>query len=123
MTTNTFFPSINSNYIKPAPGISLFKRFIAWCSGKEEERLLWQGIILGIHACVLTPVALLMAVLAGTGNYLYIPVIIAITINVISNLAALPTKITIPVFFFSILIDLGVIAAAVIFGMDFSGSF
>lgn len=123
MTTNTFLPAFGSNYIKPVQGTSIFKRFITWCASKEEKRLLWQGITLTVHGCILTPASMLAALLAGVDNYLYIPVIIAIAIAFISNLAALPTKITIPVFFLSVLIDLGVITAAIISGMNFSSLF
>jgi hypothetical protein len=123
MTTNTFLPTLSSNFTKPAGSTSVVKRFMAWCASKEEKRLLWQGVTLSVHGCILTPVSLLAALLAGVDNYLYVPVIIAIAIAFISNLAALPTKITIPVFFISVLIDLGVITAAIISGMNFSGLF
>lgn len=123
MTTNTFLPPASGNYIKPVSGTPFLKRFIAWCASKEDKRLLWQGVTLSVHGCILTPVSLLAALLAGVDNYLYIPVIIAIAIAFISNLAALPTKITIPVFFLSVLIDLGVITAAIISGLNFSGLF
>lgn len=120
MTTNTFLPTISSKYIKPVQGISLFKRFINWCASKEEKRFLWQGVTLTFHGCILTPFAMLAALLAGVDTYLYVPVVMAIAITLIVNLAALPTRIIIPVFFLSLLIDLGVIAAAVITGMNFS---
>ncbi|MFT3678735.1 MAG: hypothetical protein QM791_00595 [Ferruginibacter sp.] len=123
MTTNTFLPSIAGKYAEPVQAVSFFKRFINWCASKEEKRFLWQGVTLTVHGCILTPIAMLAALLAGVDSYLYIPVIAAIAITFITNLAALPTKITIPVFFLSVLIDLGVIAAAAITGMNFSSLF
>lgn len=123
MATTTLTSSISSGYVKPVSGISLINRFSAWCASKEEKRIFWQGTILTLHACFLTPVSFVAAMLAGVDHYLYIPVIIAIAITVISNLAALPTRITIPVFFLSILIDLGVIIAALFYGLNFSGLF
>lgn len=111
MATNTLIPAINNSYIKPLAGTSLMSRFINWCNAQQNNRLLWQGVILAVHGCILTPIAMLFSLQAGADSYLYIPVIIAMAINLIPNLAALPTKITIPVFLLSILMDLAIIVA------------
>jgi hypothetical protein len=42
-------------------------------------------------------------------------VIAAMTMSLVTNLAALPTKITIPVFFFSLMIDVAVIINCIAF--------
>jgi hypothetical protein len=123
MTTNTFLQSIESSYAKQELGISFYNRFMAWCGTQQKDRLLWQSIILSVHGCVITPIVLMLSLLAGVEHYLYIPVIVAMAINLIPNLAALPTKITIPVFLLSVLIDILVIAAAVVLGMDISSAF
>jgi hypothetical protein len=41
----------------------------------------------------------------------------------VTNLAALPTKITLPVFFLSVLIDLGIIIASLFQGFAVSNGF
>ena len=47
---------------------------------------------------------------------------LAVILTLIKNLAAMPTKITIPVFFVSIFIDIAIIAYFVIIGFDISGT-
>ena len=42
--------------------------------------------------------------------------------TVITNLTAMPTRITIPVFFFSVLLDLVIIVTCIIIGFDVSGT-
>lgn len=54
-----------------------------------------------------------VVVLAGN-HFIFWPFVIgAMGITLIVNLAAMPTKITIPVFFFSVLVDLAIIAACI----------
>ena len=50
-----------------------------------------------------------------TGNnlYLFVLAIAAMGMTLVTNLAALPTKITIPVFVLSILIDLAIVISCV----------
>jgi hypothetical protein len=43
-------------------------------------------------------------------------------ITLVTNLAAMPTKITIPVFFLSVLVDLVIIASCIAIGFDASGT-
>jgi len=88
---------------------SAFSRFITWCESQEKYRFGWLGGILAIHGCALTPITLFAVVLFGTNFALYIIALIAIALPVITNLAAMPTKVTIPVFFLSILMDVAVI--------------
>lgn len=112
MTHDTFIPVINHTYAKPAAHPSVIHRFAAWCNAQQSNRLLWMGAILALHGCVLTPAAMLLTLMGSGSGYLFIGVIIAMAMNLIPNLAALPTKITIPVFMLSVLIDVLVIAAA-----------
>jgi hypothetical protein len=52
--------------------------------------------------------------LSGNSMFLWALVIGAMTMTLVTNLAALSTKITIPVFFLSILIDLGIIVSSIV---------
>ena len=113
MTTHTFSPALGQHYTK-AQGHSIVSRFTTWCNKQQHNRMLWQAIILTLHGCVLTPVTMLVSIQGGTDNYLYIPVIAAMAVNLVPNLAALPTKITIPVFLLSIVMDLVIIAAVLL---------
>lgn len=69
--------------------------------------------ILG-HATIFTIVTLGVVTLLGNVFALYIIVCCAMVMSVVVNLAALPTKYIIPIFFLSLLVDLGVIATAVL---------
>ncbi|HEX6845727.1 MAG TPA: hypothetical protein VF144_02060 [Chitinophagaceae bacterium] len=93
--------------------VSTWKKFINWCNGQEKYRLGWLAAALTIHGCVLTILTMFVVVLAGN-HFIFWPFVIgAMGITLIVNLAAMPTKITIPVFFFSVLVDLAIIAACI----------
>ena len=92
--------------------ISLPTRFFKWCSGQEQYRLAWLAAILAIHGCILTPITVL-ALFAGGNSIVMWPFAIgAMAMALISNLAAMPTKFTIPIFFLSVLIDVALITVS-----------
>jgi hypothetical protein len=66
---------------------------------------------------------ILAVVMAGNSLGLFMTATAAMAITLIVNLAALPTKITIPVFLFTILVDLGIIAACAYIGFTPSMAF
>lgn len=106
-----------------APGLSRERKksftgqFLAWCQSQEDERMLWLGFIVGGHGCVFTPLTLPFIILAGNHPIFWAFSIAAITMALVVNLAALPTKIIIPVFFLSLLIDLFVIVNCIAIGL------
>ena len=104
----------------PVKSISPLKRFINWANSQEKNRFLWLALGIVGHGCVLTIITMMSIMFAGN-NFIYWPfAIAAMTMTVVSNLAALPTKYTIPVFFLSIIIDLTIIALCI--GHGFSAS-
>ena len=107
MATTTLTHSLTRNYTQP----TLFTKFINWCENQQENRILWIGLALGGHGCIITPLTIFAVVLAGNSLALFMTAVLAMAITLIVNLAAQPTKVTIPVFILTILIDLGVIAA------------
>lgn len=89
--------------------VSIIRRFFSWCTHQENNRLIWLALIITAHSCVITPITLGFVMFFGN-NFIFWPwVIAAIGMSLIANLAALPTKITIPVFFLGLLIDLVII--------------
>jgi hypothetical protein len=92
---------------------SPLSRFFAWCGGQEHNRFAWLAIILFFHGCVLTPVTLLFVFAAGNDLIFFCMTTAAMAMSLVPNLAAMPTKVTIPVFFFSVLIDVAVIVLSV----------
>lgn len=102
--------------------ISAWRKFIDWCNSQEKYRFGWLAAALSIHGCVLTIFTMFAVVLAGN-HFIFWPFIIGcMGITLIVNLAAMPTKITIPVFFFSVLVDLAIIISCIAIGFDASGT-
>jgi len=98
--------------------VSVWKKFIDWCISQEKYRLGWLAAALTLHGCVLTIFTMFAVVLAGN-HFMFWPFIIGgMGITLIVNLAAMPTKITIPVFFFSVLVDLMIIMSCIAIGFD-----
>lgn len=96
---------------------SLMARFLTWCETQEEQRMLWLGFTVGGHGCVFTPLTLLFIMLAGNLTIFWPFAIAAMAMSLVVNLAALPTKITIPVFFISLIIDLFIIINCIVIGL------
>jgi hypothetical protein len=116
MSTTSFNHTSVSTYTASISKEDAFSRFINWCRNQEENRFAWLGIALAGHGCIITPLTVLAVVAAGNSLVLFMAAILAMAIVLITNLAALPTKITIPVFIFSLLIDLGILVASVSMG-------
>lgn len=102
---------------------SLWSRFIKWADGQENNRMLWTALSIAGHGCVVTIITMATILLTGN-NFIFWPfALAAMTMCVVVNLAAMPTKITIPVFFFSLLIDLVIIAICLSHGFDMAASY
>ncbi len=102
---------------------SAFSLFINWCSGQEHNRFGWLGAALASHGCVFTPITMFAIILSGNNMFFWSLALVAMGMALVTNLAAMPTKITIPVFFLSILIDLGVIISCAFIGFQNAGSY
>ena len=109
---HTYRPLVVNNNSK-----SIVRRFFDWCEKQEKDRLLWVGIAVGGHGCVFTPMTLLFIMLAGNSFVLWHFAIGAMAMSLIVNLAALPTKITIPILFLSLAIDLVIIVQCIGIGL------
>jgi len=116
MATTTFHSSIATNYSEKNQTTSAFARFINWCRDQQENRLLWIGIALVAHGCILTPITVFAVALAGNSLALLMLALIAMIVTLITNLAAMPTKITIPVFIFSVIVDIAILIACISMG-------
>lgn len=102
---------------------SPWKRFIGWCDSQEKYRLGWLASSLALHGCVLTIITMFAVIMSGN-HFIFWPFIIgAMGITLVVNLSAMPTKITIPVFFASVLIDLVIIVSCFIIGFNIQGTY
>ena len=105
--------SLNPSYFSNEKKQSILSRFITWCNVQEKYRFGWLAIIVTVHGCILTPLTVL-AIVSGGNNFVFWGIAIsAMAMALIANLAAMPTKVTIPVFFFSVLLDVTVIVGAI----------
>ncbi|MFL5811310.1 MAG: hypothetical protein ACJ749_17440 [Flavisolibacter sp.] len=123
MATTTYQQTIASNYTERISKPSVFSKFIKWCENQQENRLLWLGIALAGHGCIITPLTVMAVMLAGTNLSLFMLALVSMSIAVVTNLAALPTKITIPALVFTILLDLGIIISAAVHGFNLANTF
>jgi hypothetical protein len=102
--------SITRDVVK-APILS---RLFQWSAAQEENRFGWLAAALSIHGCALTPITLFAIVLGGNNFVFWILALVAMGASLVTNLAALPTKITIPTFFLSVIIDIAIIASCLV---------
>jgi hypothetical protein len=116
MAITTLNHTIGSTY-NQAAGTSIFTGFINWCKGQQENRLIWLGVAVAGHGCVITPLTVFAVTMAGNSLVLFMLAIFAMAISLVTNLAALPTKITIPAFALSILIDIGILISAALISL------
>ena len=93
---------------------NIFSDFINWSAGQENFRYGWLAIGLFSQGCLLAPITLLISNAAGNSMVSFCFAIAAMAAVLVVNLAAMPTKITVPVFFFSVLIDLVIIVSSVV---------
>ncbi len=109
--------------VQPNTKASVFSRFMNWCEGQEKYRFGWLAGVLSIHGCALTPITLFAIILAGTNMVFFVLALVAMGMTLVTNLAAMPTKITIPTFFLSVIIDVAIIVSCVVVGFDVTGTY
>ena len=85
---------------------SLISRFFSWAAAEDEKRHIgWIGITVMTMASGIFPLTMYIIMINGGSFGLIMGALVALAIVVVTNLAALPTKYTIPFFFLAILID------------------
>ena len=117
-----FNPTITTS-IENTEKLSLIQRFRSYCASQEKNRLMWLGIALAAHGCVLTPITLMAVLMAGSNFILFIAALVAMGVSLVTHLAAMSTKVTIPVFVFSVLMDVAIIIASISIGFDISSTY
>ncbi|MGV3528993.1 MAG: hypothetical protein ACO1OO_08875 [Flavisolibacter sp.] len=117
-----FNPTITTS-LENTEKLSLIQRFRNYCASQEKNRLMWLGIALAAHGCVLTPVTLMAVLMAGSNFILFIAALVAMGVSLVTHLAAMSTKVTIPVFVFSVLMDVAIIIASISIGFDISSTY
>lgn len=119
----SFNHTASTTYIEKSASTSIFSRFFKWCAGQEPNKFMWVGIALAAHGCILTPITVMVVLMSGANMLLFMLAIVAMGITLVTNLAAMPTKVTIPLFVFSILIDIVIVIAALSMGVDIAKTY
>ena len=98
-------------------------KFVQWADKQEENRFTWTAISVAGHGCFFT--ILTVAIILMTGNhFIFWPfAITAMAACLVVNLAAMPLRIIIPVFVFSLLIDLAIIVLALSSGFNLEAAY
>ena len=102
----------NPGLVRAEKRQSIFSRFLDWCDRQETTRFGWTAAIITLHGCFLTPITVATVAMTSNSLALWGAAIGAMGMALITNLSALPTKVTIPVFILSVLIDISVVAMA-----------
>ncbi|UII31695.1 hypothetical protein LVD17_25735 [Fulvivirga ulvae] len=85
------------------------KRIVQWTELLDFNRLLVMAIIIFVHTCVIIPPTLLVLLHMQAGEWPYLVVTVFSFAILVSNLAVMSTKITVPVFALSTLVHAGII--------------
>ena len=90
---------------------SALARFLKWAEAEDKEHHVgWVGITVTVMSAVCFPLCMAVILWNGAGFGLIIAAMVSLSLVVVANLAALPTKYTIPFFFLGIVMDIAVIA-------------
>src|SRR5678809_404398 len=94
---------------------NLLTRFLNWCKIQENNKFLWLGVTFFAQIGLALPVAAYFILFFGGNNLLLWMIICAVNLpTLVLNLAALPTKITLPFLFFAWLTELSVVLLSLI---------
>ena len=86
---------------------SALARFFTWAKNEDKvNHVIWVGISVTAMAAVMFPLTMAVVLLNGASFGLIIAAMVSLVLVVVTNLAALPTKYTIPFLFLGGLIDL-----------------
>lgn len=101
-----------SNYALKIEKRNLLTRFYSWIKNEEKNRIAWAGVSITVMTAVLFPLTMTTILFNGAVFKLIIGAMCALVLVMVTNLAALPTKYTIPAFLTGITMDLILIIAS-----------
>src|SRR6516164_1129376 len=89
--------SLRSTNVYAQSKENLLSRFLNWCTAQETNRFLWLALTFFGQIGLVLPVAACSIVFLGGNSSLLWIIILAVNVpTLVLNLAALPTKITLP---------------------------
>jgi len=121
---STIHPKISAVFHhETSEHVSLWKRFLVWCNAQQPNRFIWLALSLVGHCTFITVVTILVITYSGNHFIYWAFTIGAIMASLVVNIAGQPTKVTIPVFFISVIIDAVIIALCVANGFYTSSAY
>ena len=115
--------TISPSFVSKSAKTSVISKFMNWCENQDTNRFGWLAAALGAHGCLFTPLTLFAIVLSGNSITLWMVAIVAMIAVLVSNLSAMPTKISIPVFLLSIIIDLAIVITCIAIGFNIANAY
>ena len=101
-----------------SPKVNVISKFFSWCDAQQENRFLWLAVTCFAQIGMTLPPTAYFILFFGGNNLLLWIIIAAVNVPaLVLNLAALPTKTTLPFVFFSWLTQLAVIAYCIGFAI------
>jgi hypothetical protein len=83
------------------PHANIFKKLLTWCEAQQDDRLLWLAVTCFAQIGMTLPATAYFILFFGGNNLLLWIIMTAANVPVlVLNLAALPTKTTLPLIFF-----------------------
>jgi len=97
---------------------TLISKFFSWCQAQESDRFMWLAITLFTQIGLTLPLTAVFITFLGGNNFVWWVILAAVNIPVlVLNLAAFPTKITLPFVFFGWLTQALIIVSCTIFAL------
>lgn len=97
---------------------SLVAKFLNWCIEQENNRFLWLALTFFAQIDLTLPLTAVCIVFFGGNNYFLWIIMVAVNVPVlVTNLAALPTKATLPLLFFGWLTQLNIIFYCIVYAL------
>lgn len=95
-----------SPYSTSNPNPNAISRFFSWAAAEDEKHHIgWVGISVMSMSSGIFPLTMYIIMINGGSFGLIMGALVSLAMVVVTNLAALPTKYTIPFYFLAILID------------------
>ena len=91
---------------------TVITRLVEWTKNQEKNHIAWVGISITVMSAIFFPITMTAILFNGATLSLIMGAMISLAAVVITNLAALPTKYTIPAFALGILIDIVLIVTS-----------
>ena len=92
--------------------------FLNWSGRQNNSRIFWSALTITSLGCVFAPITTIIISLSGLSVLFIVAVTLSMALSLVVNLAALSTRITIPVFLISVLVDLGIVIVALASGLN-----